>query len=48
MWLDSTLPDTELGQEEMFQHVRFRVTLDDLSRSGWTSYQDSSVQKFRN
>jgi hypothetical protein len=48
MWWDKTLQDGELGQEEMYQTVSFRVTLDNLSQSGWTTYEDSAVQPFSN
>ncbi len=46
MWLDYPLPDTEIGDESMYQHVSFRVTPDDLSQSGWTAWEDSPIQVF--
>ena len=48
MWWENTLPNTELGQEEMYQTVKFRVIMDDLSSSPWMSFEDSPVQAFSN
>lgn len=47
MWLESTLPNTEIDREEMFQHVRFRVTSNGVT-SAWTAFEDSPVQQFSN
>jgi hypothetical protein len=48
MWWENTLPNTELGKEEMYHTVKFQVTMDDLSSSPWTSFEESSVQAFSN
>lgn len=48
IWWEKTLETGELGAEEMYQTVRFRVTTDDLAQSGWTSYDASPVQQFSN
>ncbi|MFZ1411040.1 MAG: hypothetical protein WAS07_06265 [Micropruina sp.] len=42
-----TLPDTEIGQEEMYQKVRFRVTSNGVT-SAWTANENSPVQSFTN
>lgn len=42
-----TLPDTELGEEEMYQKVRFRVTSNGVT-SAWTGNENSPVQSFAN
>ena len=47
MWLEKALPDTEAGQEEMYQHVRFRVESHGVT-SPWTAWEDSSQQQFSN
>ncbi len=47
-WLN-TLPQADVsGAEEMYHQVKFRVTLDNLSQSGWTAFEKSAVQKFSN
>ncbi|MGV1007348.1 MAG: hypothetical protein ACOYBY_01920 [Dermatophilaceae bacterium] len=46
MWLESSLPDTELGDEEMYQHVHFQITDDLGTTSPWTAWEDSLVQQF--
>ena len=46
-WLN-TLPNTEIDKEEMYHQVKFRVTLDNLSQSPWTSFEASPVVKFKN
>lgn len=48
IWWEKTLEAGEIGAEEMYQTVSFRVTLDNLSQSGWTSFEDSPVQAFSN
>ena len=47
MWLEKALPDTEAGQEEMYQHVRFRVESHGVT-SPWTAWEDSPQQQFFN
>lgn len=42
-----TLPDTELGQEEMYQKIRLRVSSNGVT-SPWTGWQKSGVQSFFN
>ena len=42
-----TLPDTELGQEEMYQKIRLRVSSNGVT-SAWTGWQKSGVQSFFN
>ena len=46
MWLKFPLPNTEINDESMYQHVRFEVTGDDGWHSGWTSWEDSPIQVF--
>jgi hypothetical protein len=48
MWWEKTLEAGEIGAEEMYQTMNFRVTMDDLSQSGWSSWEDSPVQAFPN
>ena len=45
MWLENSLPDTEIGDEEMYQHVSFRVTSNGVT-SPWTDWEDSPEQQF--
>ena len=45
MWLESPLPDTELGDEEMIQRVRFNVTSNGVT-SPWTAWEESPMQQF--
>ena len=45
MWLENSLPDTEIGDEEMYQHVSFRVTSNGVT-SPWTGWEDSPEQQF--
>ncbi len=45
MWLESGLPDTELGDEEMIQRVRFNVTSNGVT-SPWTAWEESPMQQF--
>ncbi len=45
MWLESPLPDNEIGDEEMFHLERFTVTSNGVT-SGLTGWQDSPVQQF--
>jgi len=45
MWLENSLPDTEIGDEEMYQHVSFRVTSNGVT-SPWTAWEDSPEQQF--
>ena len=47
MWLEKALPDTEIGQEEMYQHVSFRVESNGVT-SPWTDWEDSPEQSFFN
>ena len=47
MWLEYALPDTEAGQEEMYQRVSFRVESGGVA-SPWTAWEDSSQQQFSN
>lgn len=46
-WLH-TLPAGEVGAEEVYHQVSFRVTPDNLSQSGWTAFEASAVQQFTN
>ena len=47
-WLN-TLPQADVsGAEEMVHLVKFRVTLDNLSQSGWTAFDYSAEQQFSN
>jgi hypothetical protein len=41
------LPDTELGREEVYQKVRFRVTVGDVT-SAWTPWESSRETSFAN
>lgn len=45
MWLENSLPDTEIGDEEMYQHVSFRVSSNGVT-SPWTAWEDSPEQQF--
>jgi hypothetical protein len=45
MWLENSLPDTEIGDEEMYQRVSFRVTSNGVT-SPWTAWEDSPEQQF--
>jgi hypothetical protein len=40
------LPDTEWGDEEMYQRVSFRVVSDNGVASGYTSWEKSGVRTF--
>jgi hypothetical protein len=41
------LPDTELGREEVYQKVRFRVSVGDVT-SAWTPWKSSRETSFAN
>ena len=43
-----TLVDTESGQEEMYQQIRFYVRSDNGVTSGWTGWHKSAVRSFYN
>ncbi len=43
-----TLVDTESGQEEMYQRIRFYVRSDNGVQSGWTGWHKSAVRAFYN
>ena len=43
-----TLVDTESGQEEMYQRIRFYVRSDNGVTSGWTGWHKSGVRAFYN
>lgn len=45
MYAESSLPDTEIGDEEMYQQVKFRVTSNGVT-SPWTAWELSPVQTF--
>ncbi len=45
MWAEVSLPDTELGDEEMYQQVKFQVTSNGVT-SPWTAWELSPVQQF--
>lgn len=45
MWAEVSLPDTELGDEEMYQQVKFRVTSNGVT-SPWTAWELSPTQQF--
>ena len=40
--------DTESGQEEMYQQIRFYVRSDNGVTSGWTGWHKSGVRSFYN
>ena len=42
-----TLPDTEIGMEEMYHKIRLRVSSNGVT-SPWTGWQSSGVQAFYN
>jgi len=46
MWAEVSLPDTELGDEEMYQQEQFQVTSDNGVISAWTAWELSPVQQF--
>lgn len=43
-----TLVDTEIGQEEMYQKIRFYVRSDNGVTSGWTGWHQSATRSFYN
>ena len=43
-----TLPNTELGNEEMYQKIRFRVHFAGGFLTGWTAWEKSGVRSFSN
>ncbi len=45
MWAEVSLPDTEIGDEEMYQQVSFRVSSNGVT-SPWTAWELSPVQQF--
>jgi hypothetical protein len=49
MYWDLTLRNDDVsGAEEQYHTVSFQVELDNLSQSGWTSFERSPVQQFSN
>ena len=42
-----TLPDTELGKEEMYQRIRIRVSSNGVT-SAWSGWHKSGVRSFSN
>lgn len=43
-----TLVDTEIGQEEMYQKIRFYVRSDNGVTSAWTGWHQSATRSFYN